>query len=1721
MSDSSPDATSVPPAGEAIAIVGLECRLPDADDATALFDAVLTGRRAFRRIPPGRVDLAEYFDPDPQVRDATYSTRAALLEGWRFDRDAFGVSRSDFDAAEPAHWLALETMSRTLAAAGFPGGDGLPAERTGVFIGNRPAQNGPASAALRLSWPYTRRVLADALTAAGMNPRTRHEILVAAASGFLAPLPDVTAQSLAGGSSAGLVSAACGRFGFGGGGQTVDVGDASSLAAITSACLALAAGQLDAAVACGVDLSIDPYELVALAKAGHLARADMRVYDANPTGFLPGEGCGAVLLMRTADARARDLPVFAEIVGWGAASTGGTLEVDQAGAGAFTPDARTRLLALRRAHEMAAIEAGDVQMVEGAGSGVGRADDAELAALAALRSDARHVAVLGSVSANIGNAGAAAGVAGLIRAVLSICNGVLPPSTGVRTPHPMLREAQGALRLAATAEPWPAGPRHAGITSGSEGVAFHLILRGEPGAPSAPSNVPRRQPGRFSAKFRSQPEDWAEPDRCPAATPASGSYAPSPGHTFTYLMRAPDQPALIKLLYRIAAIAPWLSDAQMQDLAAHLARSAGEQGDGGGTEIRIALTATSQEQLAELARAAISLVPAQDVAALSVREGICMAAGPPGPAMSSAADTRAKIALMISGQPAEPDEIPLRQLSRLLDILSVLDGLGVEVSAAVGHGVGEIAGLVWAGCTSPINARALTTLRSAAVTAPRDAAPGELAAAIGKYGTFTFRPPRRRLISGCTGSEVSTSDAIAEVLSAELFDARLAADAAAAEAISDAVAGSERALRAAILTATKDAVLVVQAGQDQTLARLFTELGTSPHSDGDPHSPSPAVRIDADPADDAAAARAVAALFVAGAMSKPEALYASRPSRPIDIWRDPEFIGHPWQRPVRVTAPSQPEKAQTATTTHTAPQAPPGPATPALATPAPAFTSGGDPAAIHTKAGAKAWFRCYAEASQPPALPVQAGDGRPWRLYTGGCGPLELKVRQVFRHDPAASRTLAVLGQLDDPATSQAAVMAARDAIGTGHLVAISAGPGVAGLWATLHAEHPALGVTAIRAPMTGDGILAAQRVATSAPGEFRELVVSKDDTVTEPVMRPVTNVGGADFRLGPEDVVLISRGSGAAGLTLAQVLACGGAAVAIVGRFHPAGDEQVIAGIDKLRAAGAKIGYELVDLSDHAALVAAVRRIEARFGCVTAIGHATGLLPRVAISSLTPQAVHGQVRTHTAPLDQLAAAVRAVARSGGRARRGRLRLIVTCGSVTGRYGLPAESIGAYVTCALADYGVQTAAASPGCRAQHIDWPAWAGEDLGERADLAEAMVSAGYSVMPVGEASRLLLKALATDGLPARISIHGRVGVPAPRPVAITGTLGQSHTSDRFIERVLVHYPGVELIAEARLSLLTDPYLLDYQADGTPILPPTMALEAMAQVASALAGAPVRLASQVAMRAPVVLTAGMPGSQTVIRIYAAREGNSIAIRVRSDNSGFAVDHCRATFSPAAAAAQDEPEDGHDEPMAAAPSASDYYDSVLFQSGRFRSLKRLRLAGPRAASAEAGPASNADQLPWFGAVPPARSGSIANDLVLGDPGLADAALQVIQACTPGRRMLVAGCDSVWYSQAFCTGKIADGPVTIAAGQDAAARGPEAETPGDARGPDGPAPARAVPRPRAGSGDRGASVTGPAWQVRMTDATGQILIAWDGLRMRDAGPLLKPSPVTRSQLATAD
>ena len=77
---------------------------------------------------------------------------------------------------------------------------------------------------------------------------------------------------------------------------------------------------MDLALAGGVDISLDPFELVGFAKAGALAKDQMRVYDQRAAGFLPGEGCGFVLLKRLNDAIRDKNYVYATIKGWGISS---------------------------------------------------------------------------------------------------------------------------------------------------------------------------------------------------------------------------------------------------------------------------------------------------------------------------------------------------------------------------------------------------------------------------------------------------------------------------------------------------------------------------------------------------------------------------------------------------------------------------------------------------------------------------------------------------------------------------------------------------------------------------------------------------------------------------------------------------------------------------------------------------------------------------------------------------------------------------------------------------------------------------------------------------------------------------------------------------------------------------------------------------------------------------------------------------------------------------------------------------------------------------------------------------------------------------------------------------------------------------------------------------------------------------------------------------------
>ena len=150
---------------------------------------------------------------------------------------------------------------------------------------------------------------------------------------------------------------------------------------------------------------------------------------------------------------------------------------------------------------------------------------------------------------------------------------------------------------------------------------------------------------------------------------------------------------------------------------------------------------------------------------------------------------------------------------------------------------------------------------------------------------------------------------------------------------------------------------------------------------------------------------------------------------------------------------------------------------------------------------------------------------------------------------------------------------------------------------------------------------------------------------------------------------------------------------------------------------------------------------------------------------------------------------------------------------------------------------------------------------------------------------------------------------------------------------------------------------------------------------------------------------------------------------LRCADSSYRVDHATAEFS----CAQDLP-DLPDAALAAASSAlhqlvagssglvdgAELYGPISFQSGRFRRIALLPEVTARSGRALA---RGTDEQPWY----PDGSELADTTFLLGSPGLNDAALQVLQACVPHRRVRPAACESVQFS-----GRSADGPVEIRA-----------------------------------------------------------------------------------------
>ncbi|HNN93691.1 MAG TPA: beta-ketoacyl synthase N-terminal-like domain-containing protein, partial [Pseudomonadota bacterium] len=423
---------------EPIAIVGMACRFPQAEDLQAYWALLRDGVDAVGEVPADRWDIDALYSPDPEAPGKIASRWGGFLRDVKvFDPAFFGISPREAIQIDPQQRLALELSWEALEDAGIPA-NRLRGGRCGVFVG--------------VVW----HDFADLLLC-GDVPVEQH-------SG--------TGQGLS--IVANRISY---TLGLQGPSVALDTACSSSLVAIHLACQSLRAGESNLALVAGINLMLSPYTSELLSKFGALSpRGRCRAFDAGADGFVRGEGGGCVVLKPLSRALIDGDRIYCVI-------RGSAVNNDGASNGLTAPNPAAQRQVLREACGNAQVDPRAVDYVETHGTGTRLGDPIEAAALGAVLGAGRPAAAalrIGSVKTNIGHQEGASGIAGLIKTALAVHERQIPPSLHFVEPNPLIPFDDLRLQVVTSLQPWPGEkPALAGVSSfGWGGSNCHVILGG-------------------------------------------------------------------------------------------------------------------------------------------------------------------------------------------------------------------------------------------------------------------------------------------------------------------------------------------------------------------------------------------------------------------------------------------------------------------------------------------------------------------------------------------------------------------------------------------------------------------------------------------------------------------------------------------------------------------------------------------------------------------------------------------------------------------------------------------------------------------------------------------------------------------------------------------------------------------------------------------------------------------------------------------------------------------------------------------------------------------------------------------------------------------------------------------------------------------------------------------------------------------------------------------
>lgn len=221
------------------------------------------------------------------------------------------------------------------------------------------------------------------------------------------------------------------RYGFTGPNDANVTACASGVHSICNAIRTIRCGEADTIIAGGAESSISPIGIGGFAAMKALslqqnASKASRPWDKRRDGFVMGEGAGVLVLEELEHAKKRQVPIYAEIIGYGVTADAHHITTAHPeGAGA----AKAMLLAL----QMAQLNPTDIHYINAHGTSTILGDIAEIKGVKSIFPNCSNLSI-SSTKSSTGHLLGAAGSVEAIFSILALRNQIMPPTLNLEDP---------------------------------------------------------------------------------------------------------------------------------------------------------------------------------------------------------------------------------------------------------------------------------------------------------------------------------------------------------------------------------------------------------------------------------------------------------------------------------------------------------------------------------------------------------------------------------------------------------------------------------------------------------------------------------------------------------------------------------------------------------------------------------------------------------------------------------------------------------------------------------------------------------------------------------------------------------------------------------------------------------------------------------------------------------------------------------------------------------------------------------------------------------------------------------------------------------------------------------------------------------------------------------------------------------------------------------------